>query len=55
MATLAFLVGLPIVVVTAWYHGDRGQRRVSATELVIIALLPLRPTSSSGSSVTSVV
>jgi TolB-like protein/tetratricopeptide (TPR) repeat protein len=39
LATLAFLVGLPIVIVTAWYHGDRGQQRVSATELVIIALL----------------
>ena len=37
--TLALLVGLPIVLVTAWYHGDRGQQRISAAELVIITLL----------------
>jgi TolB-like protein/cytochrome c-type biogenesis protein CcmH/NrfG len=39
LTTLALLVGLPIVLVTAWYHGDRGQQRVSAAELVIITLL----------------
>jgi TolB-like protein/lipopolysaccharide biosynthesis regulator YciM len=39
LATLALLVGLPIVLVTAWYHGDRGHQKVSATELLIIALL----------------
>jgi TolB-like protein/Flp pilus assembly protein TadD len=38
-ATLALLTGLPIVLVTAWYHGDKGQQRVTAAELVIIALL----------------
>ncbi len=37
--TLALLIGLPIVLVTAWYHGDRGQQRVSSAELVIITLL----------------
>ncbi len=39
LATLALLIGLPIVLVTAWYHGDRGQQRVSAAELIIITLL----------------
>jgi TolB-like protein/Tfp pilus assembly protein PilF len=39
ISTIALLVGLPIVLVIAWYHGDRGQQRVSATELIIIALL----------------
>jgi len=39
VVTLALLVGLPIVLVIAWYHGDRGQQRVSAAELVIITLL----------------
>ncbi|HQR24663.1 MAG TPA: tetratricopeptide repeat protein [Steroidobacteraceae bacterium] len=39
LATLALLVGLPIVLVLAWYHGDRGEQRVTATELAIIALL----------------
>jgi hypothetical protein len=39
LATLAMLVGLPVVLVTAWYHGDQGRQRVSAAELIIIALL----------------
>ena len=39
MTTLALLIGLPVVLVAAWYHGDQGRQRVSATELVIIALL----------------
>ncbi len=39
LATLTLLVGLPVVLVTAWYHGDRGQQRVTAAELTIIALL----------------
>lgn len=38
-ATLALLVGLPVVLVTAWYHGDQGRQRVSAAELIIITLL----------------
>jgi len=37
--TLGLLIGLPIVLVTAWYHGDRGQQRVSSAELIIITLL----------------
>jgi TolB-like protein/tetratricopeptide (TPR) repeat protein len=39
LATLALLVGLPIVLVMAWYHGDKGQQRVTAAELAIITLL----------------
>ncbi len=39
LTTLAMLVGLPIVLVTAWYHGDKGQQRVSVAEVVIITLL----------------
>jgi TolB-like protein len=39
VAILALLVGLPVVLVVAWYHGDRGQQRVSGTELAIITLL----------------
>ena len=35
-ATLAFLVGLPIVLVVAWYHGDRGEQQVSAAEFLIL-------------------
>jgi TolB-like protein len=39
LATLALLTGLPIVVVIAWYHGDKGRQRVTAAELTIITLL----------------
>jgi TolB-like protein/Flp pilus assembly protein TadD len=38
-AMLALAVGLPIVIVLAWYHGDRGQQRVGRTEIAIITLL----------------
>jgi len=41
ISTLALLIGLPIVVVIAWYHGDRGEQRVSGAELTIIVLLLL--------------
>jgi len=40
-STLALLIGFPIVVVIAWYHGDRGEQRVSGAELTIIVLLLL--------------
>ena len=33
--TLALLIGLPIVLLIAWYHGDQGRQRVSAAELII--------------------
>ena len=39
VAVLALLVGLPIVLVVAWYHGDRGDQRVGRTELAILTLL----------------
>ena len=39
VAVLALLVGLPIVLVVAWYHGDRGDQRVGRTELAILILL----------------
>jgi TolB-like protein/Flp pilus assembly protein TadD len=39
LATLGLLIGLPVVLVTAWYHGDQGRQRVSAAELIIITLL----------------
>ena len=41
VAIIALLVGLPIVAVIAWYHGDRGEQRITGTELLIIALLCL--------------
>jgi len=39
LSTLAFVLGLPIVLVLAWYHGDRGEQRVRRTELAIVTLL----------------
>ena len=39
IALLLLLVGLPIVLVLAWYHGDRGEQRVSRVELTILTLL----------------
>jgi TolB-like protein len=39
LATLALLIGLPVVLVVAWYHGDRGQQRVTTAEFAIITLL----------------
>ena len=41
LTTLALLIGLPIVLVIAWYHGDRGQQRVTTAEFAIITLLLL--------------
>ncbi len=39
LSTLAFVLGLPVVLVLAWYHGDRGEQRVRGTELAIVTLL----------------
>jgi hypothetical protein len=33
---LALLIGLPVALVLAWYHGERGEQRVTRTELVIL-------------------
>lgn len=41
LTTLALLIGLPIVLVLAWYHGDKGQQRVTTAEFAIITLLLL--------------
>jgi len=38
-ASIGLFVGLPVVLVVAWYHGDRGQQRVSGTELAILSVL----------------
>jgi TolB-like protein/Tfp pilus assembly protein PilF len=37
--TLALIVGFFVVLVLAWYHGERGAQKVSGTELLILALL----------------
>jgi adenylate cyclase len=37
--TLLLILGIPVVVTLAWYHGARGSRRVSGTEIMIIAIL----------------
>ena len=39
VALLLLLISLPIVLVLAWYHGDRGEQRVTRTKLAIITLL----------------
>src|SRR5690242_12273447 len=36
---LALAIGFVVVLVLAWYHGERGVQRVSGTEIVILALL----------------
>ena len=41
LTSLALLIGLPVVLVLAWYHGDRGQQRVSTPEFAILTLLLL--------------
>jgi TolB-like protein len=37
--TLLLILGVPVVIIISWYHGARGQRGVSGTELMIIAIL----------------
>lgn len=39
VAIFTALVGLPIVLLIAWYHGERGKQRVTVTEVVMVALL----------------
>lgn len=41
LTTAAFLAGLPVALVLAWYHGDRGHQRVSGRELSILIVLLL--------------
>lgn len=39
LSALTLLVGLPIVIVLAWYHGDRGEQRVTRAELALLTVL----------------
>ncbi len=39
IATPSFALGLVFVLVLAWYHGDKGEQKVSRTELAILATL----------------
>ena len=39
VVTFLLILGLPIVPILAWYHGVRALKRVSGSELIIIALL----------------
>ncbi len=39
LSALALLMGLPLVLVLAWYHGDRGEQRVSRAELALLTVL----------------
>jgi adenylate cyclase len=39
VAIIALVIGLAIVAVVAWYHGDRGEQRITGVEILIIALL----------------
>ena len=41
LVDLVLLLALPIVLVLAWYHGDRGRQRVTASEGALIAVLCL--------------
>jgi TolB-like protein len=38
---LALLIGLAAVLVLAWYHGDKGEQRVTRSELAILTVLLL--------------
>ncbi|MFN2420517.1 MAG: hypothetical protein ABR527_03970 [Gemmatimonadota bacterium] len=37
--TILLAIGFPIILVLAWYHGERGQQRASGPELLMIAAL----------------
>ena len=37
------LVGFPVTLVLAWYHGEQGRQRVSGSELLIVVGLLLMP------------
>jgi TolB-like protein/lipoprotein NlpI len=39
ITTVTLAIGLPVALVLAWYHGDRGQQRVGGTELTILGAL----------------
>ena len=39
--TLALVLGFFVMLVLAWYHGERSVQRVNGTEILVIALLLL--------------
>lgn len=39
VAIFVVLVGLPLVIMVAWYHGDRGRQRVTGTEVTMLVML----------------
>ncbi len=39
VTTLLLALGVPVTALLAWYHGDRGQQRVSGAELAILTVL----------------
>ena len=39
LTLLTLLLGFPVVVTLAWYHGHRAKRRMSGSELLIVSLL----------------
>jgi hypothetical protein len=39
VVTLVLILGVPVVVTLAWYHGAKGLQKVSGPELAIITLL----------------
>jgi TolB-like protein/cytochrome c-type biogenesis protein CcmH/NrfG len=41
VAAIVLAIGLPIAVVLAWYHGDRGHQKPVRSELAVIAVLLL--------------
>jgi TolB-like protein/Tfp pilus assembly protein PilF len=38
-ATVLLMLGVPVVLVLAWYHGDRGEQQVTRAELAILTFL----------------
>src|SRR6266566_3019865 len=39
ISMLLLVLGLPVVITLAWYHGERASRRISGPELTIISIL----------------
>ena len=41
LVTLVFALGLPVALILAWFHGDRGHQKPVRAEIAILALLLL--------------
>ena len=39
LSMLTLAIGLPVAMTLAWYHGDRGEQRVTRVELAVLTLL----------------